>query len=97
MVDSVPRVLLFLEEIDFDLLRNLPQYLRRMHYYYYYITFIQGIDSYVTETNRVSMVYRLAVWSQYKINVMLFPMINVVHFGTSIFRSMFCAQCGCFL
>jgi len=55
MVDSFPRVFLFFEKIDFDMLRSLPQYFRRMHfyyyyYYYYYITFMQSIDSSVSET-----------------------------------------------
>jgi len=48
---------------------------------------MQGTDHYISETNRVSMVYSLAVLIKYKINVMSFPMINVVYFDISTFRS----------
>ena len=49
---------------------------------------MHGIDSSISETNCVSMVYSLALWIQYMTNITLFPTINVVYFDISTFRSM---------
>jgi hypothetical protein len=46
-----------------------------------FITFIQGIYSYVPETNHVSCAifyFTASLWFQYVVNVTLVPMINVL-------------------
>jgi hypothetical protein len=54
------------------------------------ITFMQGIYNYIPETNHVSTVYSVAavLYWQFVLHVMLFRPWNVLHFYTSIFRSL---------
>jgi hypothetical protein len=55
------------------------------------VTFMQCIYSYVPDTNHVYRVYSVAaiLLLQFMVHVMLFPMINVLYFYISTFRSMF--------
>jgi hypothetical protein len=54
------------------------------------ISLMQGIYSYVPETNHASRVYSVAAvqYSQFVLHVMLFTMLNVLCFDISTFRSM---------
>jgi hypothetical protein len=61
-------------------------------YYYYHhhafaITFILGLYNYITETTHVSRVCNVApiLWLPYLVQVMLFPVINVLYFFISMF------------
>jgi hypothetical protein len=51
---------------------------------------MQGIYNYVPETNHVSTVYSVAavLYLQFIVHVMLLPMLNVLYFNISTFRSM---------
>jgi hypothetical protein len=53
-----------------------------------FITFIQGIYTYIPETSYASRVYSFATILIYNLCHMLFPMRNVLKFYVSIFRSM---------
>jgi hypothetical protein len=48
----------------------------------FFISFMQGIYSYITETNHVPRVYKAAavLWSLLMLLFMLFPLINVLCF-----------------
>jgi len=52
---------------------------------------MQGIYNHIPETNLVSGSHRVAavLYLQFMIHVMLFPMLNVLYFHNSNFRSMF--------
>jgi hypothetical protein len=54
------------------------------------VTFMQSIYNYIHETNHVNMVYLAAavLCLKFVINVMLFAMINILHFYISIFQTM---------
>ena len=51
---------------------------------------MQGIYSYIPETNRVSTVYSVAavMYLQFIVHVMLLPMLNFVYLNISTFHSM---------
>jgi len=51
---------------------------------------MQCIYNYIPETNRVSRIYSFAaiLYLQFMVHVMLFPMLNVLYFYISTFRSM---------
>jgi len=51
--------------------------------------FMQCIYNYIPETNRVSRIYSFAaiLYLQFMVHVMLFPMLNVLYFYISTFRS----------
>jgi hypothetical protein len=51
---------------------------------------MQSIYNYIPETNRVARVYSFAaiLYLQFMLHVMLCPMLNVLCFYISIFRSM---------
>jgi hypothetical protein len=55
-----------------------------------FITFMQGIYNYIHVTNQVSMVYSVAavLYLQYMLQVMLFPMLNILYFYISTFKRM---------
>jgi len=46
------------------------------------ITFIQGIYNYIPQTDNVSMVYNFVaiLWLQYIVHIILFPMLDTLHF-----------------
>ena len=54
------------------------------------ITFMQGIYSYIPETNHVSRVFSVTaiLYLQFMLNVMLYPMLNVLYIYISTSRSM---------
>jgi hypothetical protein len=54
-----------------------------------FITFMKGIYNYITETNHVAMVYRVAATLCLQIMVLVttFPKLNVWYFYINIFRS----------
>jgi hypothetical protein len=62
---------------------------------------MQGIYNYVPETNFVSRVYSAVdiTYLQFKMHVMLLPILNVLYFYISTLRSKYAcsAQYGCFL
>ena len=51
--------------------------------------FMQGIYSYIPETNHVTRVYNAAadLWLLLMLHYMLFPMINVLYFCISTYQS----------
>jgi hypothetical protein len=55
-----------------------------------FITFMQSIYNYICVTNQVSMVYSVAaaLCLQYMLQVMLFPMLNILYFHISTFQRM---------
>ena len=55
-----------------------------------FITFMQGIYNYIYVTNPISMVYSVAPapYLQYMLQVMLFPMLNILYFYISTFQRM---------
>ena len=55
-----------------------------------FVTFMQGIFNYVSETNHFTRVYIVAaiMWLQFLVHVILFPMINVLNFYVVTFRCM---------
>jgi len=55
-----------------------------------FITFMQGIYNYICVTNQVSMAYSVAaaLYLQYMLQVMLFPMLNILYFYISTFQRM---------
>jgi len=55
-----------------------------------FITSMQGIYNYICLTNQVSMVYSVAaaLYLQYMLQVMLFPMLNILYFYISTFQRM---------
>ena len=52
-------------------------------------TFTQGIYNYTPERKRVSVVYSVVtvLYLQFVLHVMIFSMLNVLHFYSSTFRS----------
>ena len=54
------------------------------------ITFMQDIYNYIPEANHISAVYSAAAvrYLQFVLHVMLFPMLNVLYFDMTTFRSM---------
>jgi len=61
------------------------------YYFLLLITFVQSIYNYIPETNRISRVYSVAavLLLQFAVHVMLFSMMNVLHFYVITFRSMY--------
>jgi hypothetical protein len=51
---------------------------------------MEDISNYIPETNHISRVYKVAasLYLRFIIHVMLFPMLNILYFYISTFRSM---------
>ena len=61
----------------------------------FFITFMQDTYSYIPETNHVYTINNVAaiLYLLFMLHVMLFPMLNILHFCISTFRSILFVQC----